>query len=191
MKLCEYYKNLSNTLSGNYFAMLGFVCFIFPTIGLISRYIQALINSTSINIMNLLSLFLNESIFYLPILCVIAIIPIICLFIFLQKSIFNYKYQAIILFIVTLICTSANFIAEDYKTGAGVFFALVTAFLYPISIIAFVLFLILLWCDFTKTINIKNKILTNNRYYKVFIRFFYYYCLSLFVLAPFIILFIL
>ena len=190
MKFCEYYKNLSNTLSGNYFAMLGFVCFIFPTIGLISRYIQALINSTSINIINLLSLFLNESIFYLPILCVMAIIPIICLFIFLQKIIFNYKYQAIILFVVTLICTSANFIAEDYKTGAGIFFAFVTAFLYPISIIAFGLFLILLWCDFTKTINIKNKILTNNQYYKVFIMFFYYYCLSLFVLAPFIILFI-
>lgn len=178
MKFKNYFKNLSKTYSGNYIAMIGFVVFIFTVLGVISRFIQGIIFGKSSIIKGISASFIGETCFYLPITCVLAIIPLIILFKFLLKPIYSLKTQILFILLSVLLFTSGNLFALDYTyQGAGIYFPFVFVIGLPILIVMAIIFVVLLCLDIIKHPNIKNKELITNRCYIKLVNIFYCYAL--------------
>ncbi len=188
MKIKEYFKNLSKTYSGNYLAMIGCIIFAFPFLGAISRFMQGIIFRNSSIIKAIPISFFGETCFYLPITCVLAVIPIIVLFKFLLKPIYSLKAQILFILLSILLCICVNLFAPDYTyQGAGIYFPFVLALGFPIPMIAAIIFFILFYLDLTKHLDIKNKELTTNKYYIKLVNIFYYYVLLIIPIVFFIV----
>ena len=72
----------------------------------------------------------------------------------------------------------------DFNLQNTEMYLFVPLILFPIPLIFSIVFFILLLIDLTKTSNIKNLELVNNRYYKSFVNIFFLIGLIIFIFAP-------
>lgn len=177
MTLKEHFDKLPNRLSANFFAMLGFTNFMYPLFGMIATYFSLYIIKDPLVSQDVINVLLAVILLFIPIICVLAIIPIIVLFIFLVIPILKNKTQILIIFSILLIIYFINpFYKSFYFTnGNGIYFAFVPFFGSPIVLLAILIYFILLIIDLNKDDCIKNRELVENKYYKIFVNVFYYY----------------
>lgn len=184
MQINDYYKNLSKTWSGNYLAMLGFIIFIIPTIAAISKIVDFIINNNIVNINSFFLEYLKIISCFLPITCLYALFPLFLLFLFLFAPKTKVKWPIAILIAVIGFIASTQINTFDFNPQNTEIYLFAPLIFFPIPVIFFLLFLILLLIDLTKTSNLKNSELVCNKYYKLFVNVFFLIGLIIFTLAP-------
>ena len=184
MQVNDYYKNLSKTWSGNYLAMLGLIILIIPTLSAILTITDIVINNNSIYTNNIFQEYLKIICCFLPFTCLYAIFPIFLLFIFLFMQKAKVGLPIIILSIVIGFIAATQSGTFDFNLQNTEMYLFVPLILFPIPLIFSIVFFILLLIDLTKTSNIKNLELVNNRYYKSFVNIFFLIGLIIFIFAP-------
>ena len=180
MKIKEYFNRLPNYLSANFFALLGFTYFIYPLLGLLVTLFIGKLSTID---------FISVMLYFLPIACLFAIIPLIllCIFLFLPKSRTKVPVYTILSIILMQYLTNSLYKTLDFTDGNGVGFALVSIVCAPLVILAIITYFILLILDLRHKSLIKNRELIENKYYKIYVNVFYHYFVLSLVISFFVI----
>ena len=192
MKLDSYFKNLPNMWSANFLAILGFVSFILAIIAVsVSSYYSVepfSFPKTFEEVHRSIESCIIAHIFLFPLTCVHGIIPIIIQYLFLSKAKLQNNIAFIIMIVITILCTIPGYNLFDSSSGSGIYIAFVPILGLPVTIIAFIIFFILLYRDLknrkqlSEANCIANPKRIANHYYINFVNIFFWYGTILFIL---------
>ena len=195
MKLDSYFKNLPNMWSANFLAMLGFVSFILAIIAAsVSSYYS--VNPFSFpqtfkEVYRLIENCIILHIFSFPLTCIHAIIPIIVQCTLLAKQKLQNNMTFIIMMVITILCTIPGYNLFDFSRGGGIYIAFLPIFGSPVTIIAFIIFFILLYRDLKNRKQLSEAKRIANHYYINFVNIFFWYGTILFILEFLLLIYIL
>lgn len=170
MKLKDYFKNLSHQLSANYLAVFGFISSLFTILSIIPE----VFNFQGF-ILYLIPILLVYQYTLVYLVCFLSLVPIIILFMFLLKPKYQVKTQIIMLLCLCFLAIIPSF--SSYKFSVAYPAAVLTVLNIPFVIIVLLTYLILLIIDLSDKLKVKNQELVENKFYKKFICFFYWYFL--------------